>query len=90
MVPRDVAIQRAIAAAIGNGSGAEQVCKAALTALRIGEQLKSARCSAYVASFRQRLGAMGPTTATRRFLEDSSTARLWTSNVNELAVSRFA
>ena len=55
-----------------------QACEAALTALRIGERLKSARCSAYVSSFRQRLTSLGPIRETRGFLDEVSGARLWT------------
>jgi hypothetical protein len=64
---------------LGQGE-VEQACHAALTALRIGEQLKSARCSAYVSSFRQRLTSLGPMISTRSFLEEAATARVWTAD----------
>ncbi|MFD0492430.1 hypothetical protein ACFQ0O_41280 [Saccharopolyspora spinosporotrichia] len=38
---------------------AEKACEVALGALEIGEQLKSARCEAYVGEFRQRLSGVG-------------------------------
>jgi tetratricopeptide (TPR) repeat protein len=59
----------------------EQACNAALTALRIGGNLKSARCTAYVSSFRKRLMSMGPMIATRSFLEEVASARLSTMDI---------
>jgi hypothetical protein len=67
---------------LGQGE-VERACEAARTALKIGEQLKSARCSAYVASVRQRLTSLGSMIATRSFLEEAVTARLWTTEGQE-------
>jgi hypothetical protein len=56
----------------------EQACDTALSALEIGEQLKSARCVAYVDEFRQRLAPLSGSRAARDFVERARTARLWT------------
>ena len=56
----------------------EQACQVALSALEIGEQLKSARCGAYVEEFRDRLARVGNTAIVRAFVEQASTTRLWT------------
>jgi hypothetical protein len=50
----------------------------ALSALEIGEQLKSARCGAYVKEFRERLTRVGDTATVREFEEQASGTRLWT------------
>lgn len=57
---------------------AEEACRVALTGLEIGERLKSARCRSYVDEFRQRLSRVGNTPVVRDFVEQASTARLWT------------
>ncbi|KAA5836388.1 XRE family transcriptional regulator [Saccharopolyspora hirsuta] len=56
---------------------AEQACRVALGALEIGEQLKSARCQAYVDEFRQRLDRVGNSATVRDFAEQASNTRLW-------------
>ena len=55
-----------------------KVCEVALDALRIGEQLKSARCGAYVGEFRDRLKKIGKTREVTDFLEQASSTELWT------------
>lgn len=55
----------------------EEACRTALGALEIGEQLKSARCKAYVDEFRQRLLRVGDSPVVRDFVEQASNARLW-------------
>ncbi|WP_020418546.1 hypothetical protein [Amycolatopsis sp. ATCC 39116] len=59
---------------------AEQACEVALNALQLGEQLKSARCGAYVNEFRQRLAKVGKSPVVAGFLERAATTRLWTPN----------
>lgn len=61
---------------------AEEACRVALSALEIGEQLKSARCQAYVSEFRQRLSRVGNNTVTRDFVEQASNTRLWVPDDN--------
>jgi tetratricopeptide (TPR) repeat protein len=55
----------------------EQACQVALKALEIGEQLKSARCVAYVDEFRERLAKLGNSTIARNFKEHAETVPLW-------------
>jgi tetratricopeptide (TPR) repeat protein len=55
----------------------EQACDVALRAIRIGEQLKSARCHSYVDEFRVRLSKVGGSRAIRSFSEEAEGARLW-------------
>lgn len=57
---------------------AEQACEVALRALSIGEQLKSARCGAYVKEFRQRLDKLGDNATARDFKERAAGISLWT------------
>jgi tetratricopeptide (TPR) repeat protein len=57
---------------------AEQACHVAMSALEIGEQLKSARCAAYVEEFRERLDRVGNSRAVRDFGERAARTRLWT------------
>ena len=57
----------------------EEACRVALDALDLGEQLKSARCVAYLAEFRQRLAAVGDTAAVREFREQAADHRLWSA-----------
>ncbi|MEV5301299.1 hypothetical protein [Amycolatopsis methanolica] len=56
---------------------AEQACEVALGALQIGEQLKSARCGAYVDEFKQRLARLGNSRAVADFIEQAAHTRLW-------------
>ena len=56
----------------------EQACDVALHAIRIGEQLKSARCHSYVDEFRIRLSKVGDSRAVRAFTESAEGTRLWT------------
>jgi hypothetical protein len=56
----------------------EEACRIALSALEVGEQLKSARCGAYVKEFRERLTRVGDTATVRDFVEQASATRLWT------------
>jgi hypothetical protein len=60
---------------------AEEACRVALSALEIGEQLKSARCKAYVGEFRQRLSRVD-NNAVRDFMEQASNTRLWVPDDN--------
>ena len=55
----------------------EEACDVALNAIRIGEQLKSARCHSYVEEFRVRLSKVGDSRAVRAFTESAQGARLW-------------
>jgi tetratricopeptide (TPR) repeat protein len=57
----------------------EEACRVALDALDLGEQLKSARCVAYLAEFRRHLAPVGDTAAVRDFYEQASEHRLWTA-----------
>lgn len=57
----------------------EPACRVALQALEIGEQLKSARCAAYVQEFRTRLTKVGTSSIAREFTEQAETYRLWTA-----------
>lgn len=63
----------------------EQACQVALSALEIGEQLKSARCGAYVGEFRARLSRVSTSATVKDFVEQASTARLWTPNDARMA-----
>jgi len=56
---------------------AEEACRVALEALTIGEQIKSARCRAYVDEFKGRLKSVSRSPVVRDFVEQASTARLW-------------
>ncbi|MBP0455986.1 helix-turn-helix domain-containing protein [Streptomyces montanisoli] len=55
----------------------EEACRVALDALDLGEQLKSARCVAYLTEFRQHLDALGPSAAQRDIMEQAADNRLW-------------
>src|SRR6185369_2031165 len=55
----------------------EPACTVALQALTIGDQLKSARCAAYVTEFRGRLTKIGRASVARRFTEQAASHRLW-------------
>ena len=56
---------------------AEQACQVALDALRLGEQLKSARCVSYVREFSTELTGLGPTPLARDFEEQAIEFTLW-------------
>ena len=55
----------------------EEACGVALRAIRIGEQLKSARCHSYVEEFRVRLSKVGDSRSVRAFTESVQGTRLW-------------
>ncbi|MGW7008169.1 hypothetical protein ACWGCW_36605 [Streptomyces sp. NPDC054933] len=55
----------------------DEACRVALDALDLGEQLKSKRCVAYLAEFRQHLGRFSDVPALRDFYEQASENRLW-------------
>jgi transcriptional regulator with XRE-family HTH domain len=55
----------------------EPACRVALSALEIGDQLKSARCAAYVGEFRERLTTVATSRVVRDFTEQAATHRLW-------------
>lgn len=56
----------------------EPACRVALQALTIGDQLRSARCAAYVTEFRTRLTRLGNSRIAREFTEQAAEHRLWT------------
>ena len=56
----------------------EEACQVALNAMRIGEQIKSARCHRYVEEFRARLSKLGNSRAVTEFAESAKQSRLWT------------
>jgi tetratricopeptide (TPR) repeat protein len=56
---------------------AEEACRHALIALRIGEQLQSARCAKYVDEFRERLAKLGKSPIAREFIEQAKDIDLW-------------
>ena len=56
---------------------AEQACDVALAALRLGDQLKSARCASYLAEFRAGLQRAGNLGAIRDFTEQAAASTLW-------------
>lgn len=55
----------------------EQACDIALTALSVGEQLRSARCIAYLREFSARLNIVGKAAGVPDFNEQASEYRLW-------------
>ncbi len=55
----------------------EQGCATALTALREGELIRSARCVRYLREFRQHLARAGDTTVAADFEEQARESRLW-------------
>lgn len=55
----------------------EQACRAALQALTLGRQLKSARCVSYLSEFRTRLARFTGTPAVAEFTEQAQPHRLW-------------
>jgi tetratricopeptide (TPR) repeat protein/transcriptional regulator with XRE-family HTH domain len=56
---------------------AEEACQVALDALRLGEQLKSARCVSYVREFSASLDGIGPTPLVRDFTDQATEFALW-------------
>jgi hypothetical protein len=56
---------------------AEQACLHVLDALRLGEQLKSARCARYLREFRIALAAAADLAAVREFQEQAAVSALW-------------
>ncbi|MCO5993008.1 hypothetical protein [Actinoallomurus rhizosphaericola] len=56
---------------------AEQACQVTLDALRIGEQLKSARCVSYLREFRTGLADIGSAQRIRDFEEQAAGFSLW-------------
>jgi tetratricopeptide (TPR) repeat protein len=60
-----------------NAGEAERACMVALEALKLGEQLRSARCVSYLREFRGRLKAIGATPAVTDFEEKAGVSRLW-------------
>lgn len=56
----------------------EEGCRVALNAMRIGEQIKSARCHSYVEEFRARLSKVGSSREVGDFTDSARENRLWT------------
>jgi tetratricopeptide (TPR) repeat protein len=56
---------------------AEQACLGALGALRLGEQLKSARCVRYLRDFHESLTSTANSVAVREFQERAAASALW-------------
>jgi hypothetical protein len=60
------------------GAGeADQACTVALGALKLGEQLRSARCISYLREFRERLTTIGPFKGSSTFEDQARESRLW-------------
>jgi len=55
----------------------DQACGVALGALKLGEQLRSARCVSYLREFGERLGQLGKVAGTSDFHEQAAASRLW-------------
>jgi hypothetical protein len=55
----------------------EQGCATALTALRAGDLIRSARCVNYLRDFRQHLARAADTTVVTDFHEQARESRLW-------------
>ncbi|WP_436772210.1 helix-turn-helix domain-containing protein [Yinghuangia sp. YIM S09857] len=55
----------------------ELACRAAMQALTLGRQLKSARCAAYLGEFRTRLDRFAGNATVADFIENARTHRLW-------------
>jgi hypothetical protein len=60
-----------------NAGDVEQSCGVALGALRLGEQLRSARCVNYLREFRSRLGGIHGASCVADFYEEANGSRLW-------------
>ncbi|WP_344971782.1 hypothetical protein [Streptosporangium fragile] len=60
------------------GAGeAEQACSVVLDALKLGEQLRSARCASYLREFAERLASVGKSPALAGFHEQAADFSLW-------------
>ncbi|MFB7501595.1 hypothetical protein ACFC09_44300 [Streptomyces sp. NPDC056161] len=57
----------------------DEACRVALDALDLGEQLKSARCVAYLGEFRQHLGRFSDVASVQDFHEQAREHRLWSA-----------
>ena len=66
-----------LADSLADQGNPEQACDTALSALRIGEALTSARCVSYVREFRQRLARFHGNPAVRDFTEQAAEHALW-------------
>lgn len=66
-----------LADALADQGDPEQACDTALSALRIGEAVTSARCVAYVREFRDRLDRFDGNPAVRDFTEQAAAHALW-------------
>jgi transcriptional regulator with XRE-family HTH domain len=66
-----------LADSLADQGNPEQACDTALSALRIGEALTSARCVSYVREFRQRLARFHGNPAVRDFSEQAAEHALW-------------
>ncbi|WP_211265592.1 hypothetical protein [Actinacidiphila oryziradicis] len=66
--------------------GPTEACRVALDALDLGEQLKSARCVAYLAEFRQHLAHFRDADPVRDFCEQAAEHRLWIATAENTAV----
>jgi hypothetical protein len=60
-----------------NAGEPERACMVALEALKMGEQLRSARCVSYLREFRGRLTSIGKTPTVADFNEQAKMSRLW-------------
>ncbi|MEV5505556.1 hypothetical protein [Streptomyces orinoci] len=58
----------------------EDACRVALDALDLGEQLKSARCVAYLSEFRRHITVYGETTSVRDFCDQAADHHLWVAS----------
>ncbi len=56
---------------------ADEACRVALDALKLGEGLKSARCASYLREFQAHLAPAGNPAAVRDFAEQASGSALW-------------
>jgi hypothetical protein len=56
---------------------AEQACRVALDALRLGEPLKSARCATYLREFQANLALAANSAAVRELQEQAAASVLW-------------
>jgi tetratricopeptide (TPR) repeat protein len=66
-----------LADALADQGDPEQACDTALSALRVGEAVTSARCVAYVREFRHRLDRFDGNPAVRDFTEQAAEHALW-------------
>jgi hypothetical protein len=61
---------------LGSGN-VEEACATALDALQLGQQVQSARCSEYLASFRAKLAAFPSAAVVRGFREQAAGFTMW-------------